>query len=98
MQVDKNPEQAEFVVKVLGALAQVLSTQAVPFQKQADAEELVTQAAWIVAAEQVVLVTHPPPDLVVHVPLVVNALQASSVVRVVGAFSHFKSTQADPVQ
>jgi hypothetical protein len=51
-----------------------------------------------VAAEQVVLVTHPPPDLVVHVPLVVNALHASSVVKVVGAFSHFKSTQADPVQ
>jgi hypothetical protein len=52
-----------------------------------------------VAAEQVVLVTHPPPDFVVHVPLVVNALQASSVVKVVvGAFSHFKSTQADPVQ
>jgi hypothetical protein len=32
MQVERNPEQAEFVVKVLGALAQVLSTHAVPFQ------------------------------------------------------------------
>ena len=50
------------------------------------------------AAEQVVLVTHPPPDFVVHVPLTVKALQASSVVKVVGALSHFKSTQADPVQ
>jgi hypothetical protein len=32
MQVVKNPEQAELVVKVLGALAQVLSTHAVLFQ------------------------------------------------------------------
>jgi hypothetical protein len=30
--VDRNPEQAEFDVKVLGALAQVFSTQAVLFQ------------------------------------------------------------------
>jgi len=32
MHVVRNPEQAVLVVRVLGALAQVLSTQAVPFQ------------------------------------------------------------------
>lgn len=32
IQFDKNPEQAVFVVIVLGALAHVLSTHAVPFQ------------------------------------------------------------------
>jgi hypothetical protein len=32
MHVVRNPEQAVFVVKVLGAFEHVLSTQAVPFQ------------------------------------------------------------------
>jgi hypothetical protein len=32
MQVDRNPEQAEFDYRVLGALEHILSTQAVLFQ------------------------------------------------------------------
>jgi hypothetical protein len=49
------------------ALAQVLSTHVVPFQKQSAPELFLTQAAAIVAAPQVVLVTQPPPYLVVQV-------------------------------
>ena len=49
------------------ALAQVLLTQAVPFQKQSAPVLSLTHAAYIVAAPQVVLVTQPPPYLVVQV-------------------------------
>jgi hypothetical protein len=80
MQVEMNPEQAEFAVKVLGALLHVLSTQAVLFQKQAYPDEFVTQAAYIVASEQAALLTHPPPYFVVHAPPMIKALHASSVV------------------
>lgn len=50
------------------------------------------------AAEHVVLVTHPPLAYVVQVPDVVNPIHAVSVVRVVGALAQIASTQAVPFQ